>query len=751
MAKKLLSIPVRFESTPAEPVELAAFLFSNKGELLQTSIVNAKGLAEFKEVDVQPDALQLLVVPTLDKVVLRAKTMADLERYRPYKPVLKWDKNLNIQILPIPDLLIKFWKLRFCRATGTVAKNFLIDGKVVKLPLCKARVHICEIDKISWLLPRIPDHIIVRIPDLIFNPPIPPVVIKWPPKPPFPIDPIGPVIFDRIRPDIIRPDVFRPDIIKPVRVAVSSESVVNDDAGNALRNTGNLPPINDEIKRAFISKNPEVIRQVMLKNIELLHPYFCLAPWTWPYLYRSDEIKVVYTDDNGRFDTSIIYWAGGDVPDLYFWVEYLIDGQWVTVHKPSIPCNTHWNYICGTEVNIIVSDNRVRPGCGTVLAKDALWVRRLGGSSILSVSQQPVGTPIQGVPFNRQGLFLYGSDFRSPLGTTNSSNRAHFMVKFGSLLPNASATYFRWACRKVTDEDMNLVIGSTRYLDDAIAKGYTTEWVDLLGDTHFRSHSKGLGPVNVGSNNGLFHIPTVNAVGFLGISDATARWDSTDTYTSSFDTRSLSDDGLYEFWLEIFDAAGNQVSKPDAFFQIPKAGDEGNSVNATAPWVGVNDGFNGFNMLIRVDNNNCQAAIYPVALTSPVRTANPCGFIKYTGVADKNISISFKAFQPNNFADFSFSVVRGNSGTGGVDTPASAGGMVIGPVGRYVRDSAGVYRPGVAPTDLEFSPTELMGPCLAGGKAAFAQSLYVAALHTDGYRRLSELDASSLAAFALEA
>ncbi len=130
--------------------------------------------------------------------------------------------------------------------------------------------------------------------------------------------------------------------------------------------------------------------------------------------------------------------------------------------------------------------------------------------------------------------------------------------------------------------------------------------------------------------------------------------------------------------------------------------------------------------------------------------ANPCGFIKYTGPADKNISISFKAFQPNNFADLSFSVVRGNSGTGGVDTPASAGGMVIGPVGRYVRDGAGVYRPGVAPTDLEFSAAELMGPCIAGGKAAFAQSLYVAALHTDGYRRLSEFDASSLAAFALE-
>ncbi|HSC54705.1 MAG TPA: hypothetical protein VLC98_13830 [Phnomibacter sp.] len=753
MAKKLLSIPVRFESTPAEPIELAAFLFSQKGELLQTSTVNAKGLADFKEVDVQPDALQLFIVPVLDKVVLRAKTIPELERYRPYKPILTWDKNLNISILPIPEISYNFWKLRKCRATGSVAKNFLIDGKVVKLPLCKARVHICEIDKISFVLPRIPDHIIVRIPDLIFDPPIPPVIIKWPPKPPIPIDPIGPVIFENLRPDIIRPDVFRPDVFKPIRVAVSSEGVVNEAAAQPLRAGGNLPPITDEIKRALVSKNPELIRQTVLKNIELLHPYFCLAPWTWPYLYRSDEIKVVYTNDDGRFDTPIIYWAGGDVPDLYFWVEYLINGEWVTVYKPSIPCHTYWDYVCGTEVNIMVSDKRVRPGCGSVFVKDALWVRRIGGSSILSVSQNDGGSaPIQGVPFNRKGLFTYGSSgHRSPLGTTDTSNRVHFMIKFGTLLPNASATYFRWACKKIADEDLNTVSGATKYFTDDISKGYTTEWVDIFGDTHFRSHSVRLGPENTSGENGLYFIPPANPIGFRGISDATARWDSTDTYTSNFDTRSLDGDGLYQFWLEIFDGSGNQVSKPDAFFQIPKAGDEGNSVNPTADWVGINNGFNAFEMIVRVDNNICQAAIYPVALTNPVRVANACGFIKYAGPNDKNISISFKAFQPNNFADLNFTVVRGNTGTGGAPTPASADGMVIGPVGRYVRNSVGEYRPGVFPADLEFSPAELMGPCLAGGKAAFAQSLYVAALHTDGYRRLYEFDASSLAAFALEA
>lgn len=744
MAKQVFSVPISFQSAPAEALELYVFLFNRNGQLLQRVKVGTKGLAEFDDPGISPSEWQLLVVPNLDNTVERIKTMAELERYRPYKPVLKWNNNRKIEILPIPDLLAKWWKLRFCRTTGVVEKNFLLNGKVEKLPLCKARVHICEIDKINWVLPKIPDIIISRIPELVFHPPIPPVVFRpWPPKPPLPIDPFGPIIFDRLRPDI-----FKPIVVKPIRFSTTDASMANSSAAVSI---SSLPPLNDEVKRAFSSGNLSLMRTAIAKNFDLLHPFFCLAPWTWPYLYRSDEIKVVYTDENGRFDTSVLYWAGGDIPDLYFWVEYLIDGEWVTVYKPPIPCNTWWDYACGTEVSILVTDNRVKPSCGTVMAKDALWLRRIGGRSILSVCQQPINTPIQGVPFYRQGLFLHGTDYRSPLGTTSGSNRMHFMIKFGSLLPNANARYFRWACKKVSDENMLPVIAPVQYLTDGIAKTYTIEWTDIFGDTHFSSRAVSLGPVNLPANQTLFHIPPANPNGFLGVSDATARWDNTDTYTTNLDTRSLDGAGLYEFWLEIFDNAGNQVNKPDAFFQIPKAGDEANSENATAPWVGINNGFNSFNMLVRIDNHACQAAIYPVQLTNPARVANACGFIKYADPGERNVSISFKAFHTNDFADFNFTVVRGNTGTGGAATPASVSGMVIGPVGRYVRNAAGDYRPGTAPTDNEFSPTELMGPCLLTGKAAFAQSVYVAALHTDGYRQLTEYDASALAAFALEA
>jgi hypothetical protein len=46
---------------------------------------------------------------------------------------------------------------------------------------------------------------------------------------------------------------------------------------------------------------------------------------------------------------------------------------------------------------------------------------------------------------------------------------------------------------------------------------------------------------------------------------------------------------------------------------------------------------------------------------------------------------------------------------------------------------------------------DLLGPCVSGGKAAFAESLYIWAFATDGFNRLAGLDADGgTDAFALE-
>jgi len=39
--------------------------------------------------------------------------------------------------------------------------------------------------------------------------------------------------------------------------------------------------------------------------------------------------------------------------------EYQIGSAWTTVYHPPIICNTYWNYECGTEVVIPITDPRV--------------------------------------------------------------------------------------------------------------------------------------------------------------------------------------------------------------------------------------------------------------------------------------------------------------------------------------------------------------------------------------------------------
>lgn len=710
-----ITIPVPFEKDPGQPMNLSAVLADTKGNILQQSPLSENGEASFDESLLQRGNIQIAVLPNVEDNMEGIKTLEQISRFKPYISSLAWDKANQPILKPVPAVYFDWWAIRFCRVLGLVSKNFLINNVWKQLPVCHARVHICEVDKIFWLIRKIPDHVILRIPELIE---------KVPPKPP--------VLFPTNIPIITRPNVLTtfPGIPK------AAEPIIKLDSSIAGR---------------FNTQNPEIIRNEVVNNFQLLRPYFCRIPWLWPYFYRCDEIKTVFTDDNGRFDTSIIYFAGGDKPDIYVWVECLINGVWTTVYRPSIACNTRWDYACGTDININITDERVTPGCGNNLQGEALWVRSIGNYSIRDVLQVSSNAPIQGVPFERKGLFKYGSDYRSPFATTTQSARMNFGVIFGSGLPVAGAKYFRWACRKVANEVMVPQFGPTIYLIDNISRAYLVEH-HIGGTINFQVRSVDLGPVSAGSVNGLFYIPPVNPVGFLGITDSVG-WMSMSTITSNLDTSALSGDGLYEFWLEIFDSAGNRINPSASFFQIPKATDFLTSENASGDYFAIENGMNAFKMVVRIDslNNKTVAEIYPVRLTASPGSyvlSNPCGFLDYTDDNAKNISIPFKAYQANNFADFSFSVGRGNAGTGAFPTVASVSGMVIGNAGRYVRDSNGVYMPDDSP-DLEFTAAELMQTCTAGGRAAFTEGLYVAALHTDGYRRLNELDSSSSAAFAL--
>lgn len=133
----------------------------------------------------------------------------------------------------------------------------------------------------------------------------------------------------------------------------------------------------------------------------------------------------------------------------------------------------------------------------------------------------------------------------------------------------------------------------------------------------------------------------------------------------------------------------------------------------------------------RVDNNPCKGVLAAPKVAGNV--ADPCGILRYA-LPTNTVTLSFVAAHPNNFADYSFGLIRGHN-----NPPAPViAGATNGPVS-----------PATNPETITGTVTGLLGPCVAGGMAAFAESLYVAARANSGWSRQSQYDASDLLAFAL--
>ena len=327
---------------------------------------------------------------------------------------------------------------------------------------------------------------------------------------------------------------------------------------------------------------------------------------------------------------------------------------------------------------------------------------------------------------------------------------------FGSDLPNAGIYYYRWRYKQNADAQLAPVGDSYKALEPiggVVNKGYEYTYIDSHGDTQFGANSVKLGPFTVGGNDNLYIIPPVQPyMAPFNVPETSPLWHE-QTYnmnTMSFNSKQLKNgnmpggDGLYEFELQLFDQAGNLLSNiPKATFKIPDYNNADFSVNAP-------DGLlenvtaataNAFNILMRIDNGQCDANIFTAKVNGNPASLDCCGFASYRpdGV-DADIELSFLATQPTNFAVFQFNVYKGTCGDVGI---ADAHGMVIDSASGYTL-SGGIY-------DKHFSPADLLGSCYADGtgKAAFAETLSVISTATDGTFRVRN-DANGVAAFALE-
>jgi hypothetical protein len=263
-----------------------------------------------------------------------------------------------------------------------------------------------------------------------------------PPEPPDPLrlvalnpQPLPPAILT------LRPSKFleivelnpQPEPPSPTQLRMAAASAELANCGTTFET------LSSETRSALLSTSVTAVRQALAANYRLILPYLCIWPWWIRYFCTCDEIAVLITDHDGRFDTIITYPCFGDHPDLYFWVEYGIEGVWTTVYHPNpVCCHTYWDYACGTEVILRVTDPRVR-WCDDTPDLDGLNVVITTIGNGISMSE------IQMAPGATQGYTTASEPFAGTLEMRMDLSRSNLIA--------LGVDHYRWSYRRKTQGD----------------------------------------------------------------------------------------------------------------------------------------------------------------------------------------------------------------------------------------------------------------------------------------------------------
>lgn len=685
------TIKLAFEGAPPAGTSATLYAFAPNGTPLGTARVEG-GQASISLPEASVATARLLVGPT-PQADVRHFTADYLERLHPYKPVLRLNPaQTSIEVKPIPEALWRFWLWCLCRIRGHVVKS--ING--VDYPVCNARVRICEIEPFWLILRRLPDADVLSLRDEVLKAVASPTL----PLPPPQLEVTTPPLPPRLTP--LRAQTVPPP--EPANVA----SMLPAPALVALR-----------------SDSANAVRNALTANIAVFRPWFCFWPRWWWLFHRCEDIGTVTTDSHGRFDASHWELCGEEI-DLYFWVEFELGGVWTTVYHPPVPCNIHWNYPCGSDVTIRITDPRV-PACGSD--------PDLPGKEVVLFSFGNRYSPhqIQGAAAGAsEGVTTDGR----PFGGSVEPN-----VAFGrSALIGSGITHYRWSYRRLTTGDGSTpAVGAWSHINTPVYRHYEIHDPNPPHSPSFPTDLLGPDPAYPGKD--LFRIqPLVGPGEGYVVADARA-----DTASAFFLTDQLLPDpinaaGKYELMLELF-RNGNAVNFTDEGIAVSLANIDapfGSQTVTTIPAAGEHVFLDASNKIValravlHVDNNVCHGNINDVQVTGGI--LGPCGFYTLPSQSAA-VTVSFTASHPFNFATFDFDMARGSSG---IINALSADALVnAASANGYTRSGTTFSRTYAAHDLLNLVDT---GPQPGCDRGAFAEYLYIHALATDGWYILTYLD-----------
>lgn len=697
-------VQVTFQGKLEKDIPIAALAFDAGGKLVARAPVGTDGTAELPPE--AANAARVVVAPVPQDPKAAPLTLRAARRLGAV--------DVSGAQIEIPPDVLKRWLFCRCNIQGHVVRPVTIGGVTINKPVCHARVHIYEVDPWPIIIFRLPDDIIRRLRDELF------VAVENPPfrKPPLPDPP--PFVFDTTVRDLSVTNLAKMQT-PPAKFQMQAERPMALRAALETR----LDPLPVEARVAFSAQSTVQLRSAMVQFKNLILPYFCWWPWIWPYFLDIDEIAVVDTDEQGFFHYLLPYLCG-DRPDLYFRVEYSIGHTWVPVYSPPVACHVWWNYPCGTDVTLTVTDPRV-PWCGgdqpPLPGKQVAWLLIGNDESVsrIQTSGANEGLTANGWEFggSLEPHIWFGDDLRVPDGD-------------GKFIDHYRLSYRRLGS---TADPVALDHTVVRHFAAVFPDGTLTFKPFVLGpdpaltDIRFKIRPQDP-PVPVGAVSASWS-PEVDArsntaSGYF----LTHLLDGGNAHTAA---------GTYEIFLDLYfndgtrvnwTAAGVAAKTPDPSIVPPYGIGEVptfaaplyNLIRSDYGQAGAGDAVFGMRVVVQVDNNQ----VYPVIETitgTGLDADNDCGFYKYTPGGGATVTLAFQALQERRFATFSFRTDRGPGNHVGTATVSGRVGDT--PVTGFVFD-AGMF----IYTKSSIPVADLLGGC---ENAAFSETLSMSAMITDGW------------------
>src|SRR5687768_3163711 len=249
-----LSLSVSTAQRPDFKDPLVAYVFDAGGTLLQRrDIAGGKLDIELASNTVHPP--RVVIAPVVKDAPDDDKpTLERLLRLGAYEPVLRQGGRLIDRVV-IPGQIIDLWPFCFCWVRGRVVRAS--DNR----PVCHARVHICEVDRIPLWIMRLPDQDIFRLRDDLIE------VLR---KPPIPIPEPDPAPFRRLVGPGIRvgfdpqPDPPAPGSIKQtIRFERPGSRVAFNPQPDPPRELAALP---HELRNSLQSHSATTLRRALAAN-----------------------------------------------------------------------------------------------------------------------------------------------------------------------------------------------------------------------------------------------------------------------------------------------------------------------------------------------------------------------------------------------------------------------------------------------------------------------------------------------------